>query len=581
MYCYPHTNPSCTLTPFCLLRSAACVRTVATLEPLGARTSLLDLFGSHALRRAIAEALPGGSAGHATHRPVALYTDAEADTAEGGGGAALVVRLCFSDVSFIHALRDGVLSGDFEASLSLALSRVPRGQRTLLEGPAQLTSDGMSDASGATSVPVPPAMPAGRLVSGFFSRTTSQRSVRRKPSVLPASLLCVRSDGIEWYDGDGADPTPRGRLAIDATTTCELRPDSQALDIGTCGESLTILAPIASTLVGSAAAAPPAAAPSLESWHMAIASLIAESRAASAAATATAVSTSAVPPVMSTLGTGSGGVVPAMGSGAVGVSGMSPSSAALAGAVRVEADKRAFAEVYEASLLVLEQLTPHQRSVLGEARDAEHVLLEAPAGAGKTFVAMARMLEVLLHDVDDSQTPQPEPESALSGPKDGLFSSGGAKRERGGERGAGGTSSFHGSSGSVLFACSSPPLCYFVTRWVCKRVADAPTRERVLSRLYLLYSPMDEGPRAVSLDPAASRIITTRVTSPPLFDLVVVDEAHHVYSQVRTAYPTPRTAHPRPAPRTPQCALRAVPLLVLREPLPVRPEARRRTLIAF
>ena len=180
------------------------------------------------------------------------------------------------------------------------------------------------------------------------------------------------------------------------------------------------------------------------------------------------------------------------------------------GAVRVEADKRRFAEVYEASLLKLEQLTPHQRSVLAEARLAAHVLLEAPAGGGKTFVAMARMLEVLM-------------------------------------RGNGEGGDVADGSGCVLFACWSPPLCYFVTRWVCQRVPEPRARERVLRRLFLLFAPMDDGPRAISLDASATRIVCSRChVAPPTFELVVVDEAHHVYSRAcrrHAAATLPRALH--------------------------------------
>ena len=59
------------------------LRLHAILEPAGRRTALLPLFEAHALRCAIARALPGSS-----QRPVAMYV-------EGDDGADLVVRLCY------------------------------------------------------------------------------------------------------------------------------------------------------------------------------------------------------------------------------------------------------------------------------------------------------------------------------------------------------------------------------------------------------------------------------------------------------------------------------------------------------
>ena len=180
------------------------------------------------------------------------------------------------------------------------------------------------------------------------------------------------------------------------------------------------------------------------------------------------------------------------------------------GELRVTSDRTAFAERYEASLLMLEALTPHQTEKLEEANRHQHVLLEAPAGGGKTFVAMARMLEILTRDDVDAA--------------------------RGG--------------GCVVFACWSAPLCLFVCRWICKRIPSAEARTRALSRLFLVFAPMDAGPRAVSLEalsafsatatasPSTSsasthqlRIVTTpRMPSTPV-ELLVVDESHHIYAR--------------------------------------------------
>ena len=57
-------------------------------------------------------------------------------------------------------------------------------------------------------------------------------------------------------------------------------------------------------------------------------------------------------------------------------------------------DRVRFATKYEASVLSLDKLTPHQRASLQQCRASPYVHLAAPAGAGKTFVALNRIREV-------------------------------------------------------------------------------------------------------------------------------------------------------------------------------------------
>ena len=54
--------------------------------------------------------------------------------------------------------------------------------------------------------------------------------------------------------------------------------------------------------------------------------------------------------------------------------------------ITIKVDRTHFAEMYEASILSLHRLTPHQLSVLNETEGHEKVRLFAPAGAGKTFI---------------------------------------------------------------------------------------------------------------------------------------------------------------------------------------------------
>ena len=61
----------------------------------------------------------------------------------------------------------------------------------------------------------------------------------------------------------------------------------------------------------------------------------------------------------------------------------------------VVVDRGAFAQRLATSLLRFEELTAHQRRALVQTRGARAVLLTAPAGGGKTFVAIARAVEAL------------------------------------------------------------------------------------------------------------------------------------------------------------------------------------------
>ena len=80
---------------------------------------------------------------------------------------------------------------------------------------------------------------------------------------------------------------------------------------------------------------------------------------------------------------------------------------------------------YEESILALEELTLHQEEKLAEcmrAGEQEDIHIRAPAGAGKTFVALHFMLTMLVNDV----------------------------------------------STRVLFVARSPALCYFVVKWLVR-----------------------------------------------------------------------------------------------------------------
>lgn len=80
-------------------------------------------------------------------------------------------------------------------------------------------------------------------------------------------------------------------------------------------------------------------------------------------------------------------------------SGQGPSDGSQPGPLcEVAVDTSHFAEMYDVSVLCLEKLTSHQREKLAECTASEHRRLhvQAPAGAGKTFVALQYMQQVLL-----------------------------------------------------------------------------------------------------------------------------------------------------------------------------------------
>ncbi|CAE7436837.1 Rai14, partial [Symbiodinium sp. CCMP2456] len=161
--------------------------------------------------------------------------------------------------------------------------------------------------------------------------------------------------------------------------------------------------------------------------------------------------------------------------------------------LRVHVDKSRFFTLYEDSLQGLEGLTAHQQEKLEEMEGEADVHLSAPAGAGKTFVAMQRVLE------------------ALGGP----------------------TSDAH-----VLYVAPSKALLLFFLRWLAVRLtpqedADGPSNfenfENALKRLSLLHHPY----KSMILP----KLQQGRIILPPgpeaetMFHLAVYDESHKIFGQ--------------------------------------------------
>jgi len=82
----------------------------------------------------------------------------------------------------------------------------------------------------------------------------------------------------------------------------------------------------------------------------------------------------------------------------------------------------------------------------------------------------------------------------------------------------------------VLFVAKNRPLAMFVTKWLAQRVEGKRKRKTLLKRLHVLFAPFDEGPRRYAEHSYDQHHLEFEpVTNPPEYDLVVIDEAHHVF----------------------------------------------------
>ena len=165
------------------------------------------------------------------------------------------------------------------------------------------------------------------------------------------------------------------------------------------------------------------------------------------------------------------------------------------GLLLIRADRTQFAEQYERSALSLTELTDHQKDTLelckgedGHFKAQIHVM--APAGAGKTFLALHIIIDAL----------------RCAGPKP-----------------------------KVLFVARNKALCIFVARWVAERAEGKHERDAFLRSLHLLFEDAFQvGPHAVWYVEREGQIATSMPSAgaPSEFDLVCVDEAHHIYRDV-------------------------------------------------
>ena len=150
----------------------------------------------------------------------------------------------------------------------------------------------------------------------------------------------------------------------------------------------------------------------------------------------------------------------------------------------VVVNKTAFASSYLSCVLALDKLTPHQEHVLRDCIGVQHVHLRAPAGAGKTFIALHRILQHLTSE-----------------------------------------------EGCCLYVALNDALCFFVVRWICKRVRNPLQRRRLLKRLFVQYHDLTVGPRTVSEKQGVIHFTPLSGAAPP-FAMVLADEAHqHLFRE--------------------------------------------------
>jgi len=156
--------------------------------------------------------------------------------------------------------------------------------------------------------------------------------------------------------------------------------------------------------------------------------------------------------------------------------------------IRVVVDKTRFAEDYEESMRKLEQLTPHQQKMLSGCPEGKSLHVMAPAGAGKTYVALHLMWESLS---------RPEAEEFF-----------------------------------VLFVANHEAMAVFVSNWICSQINNFHEIDRVLKRLHLLFPSSSSGDKEcvfqVWLD---KHLETSPVPAAASYDMIVVDEAHYLYSR--------------------------------------------------
>ena len=149
---------------------------------------------------------------------------------------------------------------------------------------------------------------------------------------------------------------------------------------------------------------------------------------------------------------------------------------------QLRVNKTLFSEVYEKDILQLSTLTPHQQEKLADvdlALGSSNVHLSAPAGAGKTFVAVQCALQKL------QRTTQ----------------------------------------GEILFIAPHPSLGLYFWRWLER--SGQISFDSLLTRVVFMHHPYD---CLLALRAEGQRLIHQQLTNTNMqFLLVIVDEAHDIF----------------------------------------------------
>eukprot|EP00282_Hemiselmis_andersenii_P041192 CAMPEP_0172058762 /NCGR_PEP_ID=MMETSP1043-20130122/7033_1 /TAXON_ID=464988 /ORGANISM="Hemiselmis andersenii, Strain CCMP441" /LENGTH=1874 /DNA_ID=CAMNT_0012718341 /DNA_START=132 /DNA_END=5752 /DNA_ORIENTATION=- len=158
------------------------------------------------------------------------------------------------------------------------------------------------------------------------------------------------------------------------------------------------------------------------------------------------------------------------------------SDAGARAAETIQVDRTYFVEKYEEMLYQLEELTQHQEEKLKEYEEQglPNLHIRAPAGAGKTFVGLHLMLKQL-----------------------------------------------EGSSGKILFVASNEGMAVFVAKWMYTRLKSRNPIS-VLERLHICFVG-SSGPCICAVKAENSLLKTSPTDAVESYDMILVDEAHHIY----------------------------------------------------
>ena len=153
---------------------------------------------------------------------------------------------------------------------------------------------------------------------------------------------------------------------------------------------------------------------------------------------------------------------------------------------QVRLDKTFFCEIFEKELLRFSKLTRHQHEKLGDVENLLNggpVHLSAPAGSGKTFIAVQCAYKKIKQS----------------------------------------------SEGVLSFVAPSIDLGLYFFQWLAQRFGEHMSVHDLLSRVVLMQAPYES---FMTLHDEDGRLITKPSEGEPQFLLTIVDEAHDVFQSI-------------------------------------------------